>query len=700
MSCCSTEICNPALDTRVSNQLRQSRVSGDLIALIFAGFIAGNSTLATLVVNIAEMTSETRNYFQSGLMISTLLVAAILAPQLTRNVLANFRRKTLSVDMLFLLGCVGAMGLSLLTFVRGTGPVYFEVFSILLVIYCLGSWVKRRTQDQVWTSLDAWSPTKHRCMLLDADGNLHSRVVADLKPGDRVQVPAGGMIPVDGVVRQGEAFVREAAITGEPHIRSLSAGDRVFASAVVVDAPIQIEAETSGSDRLIDRVTSVVEAAQEAPSRWQTQADRVARWFTPLVMAVASLTFAGWLLAVDVTTAVMIALSVLLVACPCAFGFATPVSIWVTLSRLASRSLVVRRADVIERLASIDTVVFDKTGTLTVLKPELSQLILRSRCDPQFTSEQILGLAKSIELHSHHPIASVFLASPESIYPTLCTQAIPAVGVRGTVRFDGQTIEVEVGRLSELNRPCCDKDFLENVHQLQEPGQQAIAIRVDGELVAAALVHETMIDTLEEGIFQIRSLGITVKLFSGDSCDRVDRLGIADSVSGMTPEEKASEVQSLCNSGRRVLFIGDGVNDAVAMSHATASIAVADGSAIATEFSDLVWHGQDLRHVADGIQIARRSVSRLQQSLVFAVVYNTIGMMIAISGWLHPIVAVLLMMGSSLTVILRAADMAWESRQADELTFSSSTAVAKVDSPTTTPPQELLRIGLVKSAVS
>ncbi len=706
MSCCGEEIRNPDSKSKASNESPQRRVSSDLIALIVAGFIAGNSTLATLVVNLSDMTPQTRFVFQIGLLISTLLVAALLAPQLTRNILANAKRRTLSVDMLFVLGCVGAMGFSLLAFFRGTGPVYFEVFSILLVIYCLGSWVKRRTQHKVWTSLDAWSPTKHWCIIVDAQGNLQKRVVADVQPGDLVQVPNGAMIPVDGVVRQGEAFVREAAITGEPHVRSVYAGDRVFASSVVVDAPLLIEAETLGSDRLIDRVTSVVEAAQNAPSRWQTQADRMARWFTPFVVIVTTLTFAGWLLAVDVATALMISLSVLLVACPCAFGFATPVSIWVTLSRLASRSMVVRRADVIERLAAIDTVVFDKTGTLTVLKPELSQLIVRDGHELHFTAEQILGLARSIEAHSHHPIASVFLVSTESIYPTLKTESIPAVGVRGTVRMNEANHEIEVGRLSDLNRPCCDKDFLDQIHELQEPGQQAIAIRVNGELVAAALIQETMIDTLDEGLTQIRALGVKVKVFSGDRGNRIDRLGITDSIGGMTPDDKASEVQSLCDSGRRVLFIGDGVNDAVAMSHATASIAVADGSALATESSDIVWHGHDLRNIAAAITIARRSVSRLRRSLLFAITYNTIGMMIAVTGWLHPVVAVLLMMGSSLTVVLHAADMNLESQQVDEpLSLSRSDsvevgiAVSDADS-VNNPPKELIQISLLKSVAS
>ena len=668
MSCCGSELTNPEATIgetgsgEPSTQAdRQNRF--DVAMLVIAGFIAGNSTVATLVFNLSEMSKDFRGIFQTGLLISTLVVAGLLAPQLIRNVAANVRRREVSVDLLFLLGCIGAMGCSLMAYAQSSGPVYFEVFSILLVIYCLGGWVKRRTQRNVWTSLDAWSPTTHRCRVLDADGKWTLRVVSDVRRGDRVQVPAGVMIPVDGEVTQGVAFVRESSITGEPHVRSVAAGDRVFASSVLVDAPLTIRATVNGSDRLIDRITSIVDAASLAPSRWQTQADRIARWFTPAVAAVALVTFGVWLYLSDLSTALMVALSVLLVACPCAFGFATPVSIWVTLSRLASRSLVVARADVIERLASADTAVFDKTGTLTVLEPQLVGVLMRS--GSSYSREDILSLASSIESISHHPIACVFLVGEHPNLKVESTEAIPGVGVRGRVELDGRWRDVEVGRLAELHRPCCDGELMALIEQQLKSGQQAIAIRVDGNLEAAAIVAEVVIETLDEGIKQIESLGLCVKVFSGDQGDRVRRLGIESVTSGMTPDDKIAAMGELRRQGHRVLFIGDGVNDAAAMSQADASISVADGSALAVEASDISWHGRDLRNIPAAIQIARRSVGRLRRSLVFAITYNTIGMLIAAGGWLHPVVAVLLMMGSSLTVVLHAADMNWESEQGE-----------------------------------
>ncbi len=663
MSCCSSELTHPEPSTNEpGSALSPKNVDHqqllDIIFLVIAGFIAGNSTVATLVFNLAEMSTEARGIFQTGLLVSTLIVAALLAPQLTRNVFANLRRGSFSVDLLFLLACVGAMGISVVAFVRGTGVVYFEVFSILLVIYCLGAWVKRQTQRKVWASLDAWSPSAHRCLLIDNNGNSTHRVVSEVRRGDEVKVPAGVMIPIDGQVIKGLAFVRESTITGEPHVRSVAVGDQVYASSVLVDAPLTLRATADGSDRLIDRITSVVEAARLAPSRWQTQADRIASWFTPLVATAAIATFAFWTWQANVSTALMVSLSVLLVACPCAFGFATPVSIWVTLSRLASRSLVVARADVIERLATIDTIVFDKTGTLTVLEPQLVKILIRP--ESEYSQDALVGMARSIESHSHHPIASVFLAGEHPIFKVKSTEAIPGVGVRGKVELDGCWRDVEVGRLSELHRPCCDCELLSLIDRTLQSGQQAIAIRVNGDLEAAAIVAETIIDTFDDGIHQIKSLGVEVEVFSGDQGERVHGLGLESATSGMTPDDKVAAVRELRRQGRHVLFVGDGVNDAAAMSTADASISVADGSAIAVEASDISWHGHDLRDIPAAIEISRRSVARLQRSLLFAISYNTIGMLIAAAGWLHPVVAVLLMMGSSLTVVIHAADMNWE----------------------------------------
>ena len=636
----------------------------DLVALGLAGFLAGNSTLVALVANLAELSETARWWVQVGLLAVTVLVALLLAPQLGRSLLANWRNRALSVDLLFVLGCLGATGFSLTSMIRGQGPVYFEVVSLLLVIYCLGSWVKGSAQRRVWQGLDAWSPEQHRCQVVLPDGRLAMRLVQEVESGDRVQVPAGEMIPVDGVIVQGQAFVRESSITGEPHVRAVHPGDAVFASSIAVDAVLHVEASRAGNNRIIDGVTAALRAAQRSPSRWESQAEQVAKWFTPTVAAVALMTAAVWWLQASPGQAWLVALAVLLVACPCAFGFATPVSIWVTLSRLANRGLVVQRNDVIERLAEVDTVLFDKTGTLTVVQPSLVEF--RAVDGGGWSTEELRTLAASLESASRHPLATAFLADvPGSLYPVRNWEALPAVGVRGSLQTPQGLVEITLGRATGSTLPLPDGPFWDGwLNEAAAAGEQVIWIWIEDQPVAAARIGEVPLDTLDEGLDRLEQMGLACALISGDRGQRVQRLGLQISGEGVQPDDKAGEVKRLEDAGRKVLFVGDGTNDASAMAVATASIAVATGSSLTVEAADLVWHGHNLNSIGEAIQIARRSVQRLRRSIRFAITYNSLGMLIAAVGWLHPAVAVILMMGSSLTVVLYAAD--WQGELAED----------------------------------
>jgi heavy metal translocating P-type ATPase len=661
MSCCS-------LDTATPGKPRQTKstICGnlDLVLLIIAGFIAGNSTLFALVTNVAEMDAQTRSRFQLGLLASTLIVTSLLAPQLLKRIWTSRRTQSLSVDILFAMGCVGAMAFSLIAYWTGEGPVYFEVVSVLAVVYSLGTWVKGATQRKILSNLGALFPSLHQCRVITGQGKIELRAVDTIREGELVQVPASGMIPIDGFVREGKAFVQESTITGEPHLRSVAAGDLVFASSLLLDESITVEATSDGGNRLVDRIVSTIELSQRSPSVWQTQADRVATVFTPTVASLALITFVVWSFRQDPFTALLTALSVLLVACPCAFGFATPISIWVTLSRLAASGLIVRRNDAIERLASINCVVFDKTGTLTVIEPKLSWVDVR--VPETWPRERVLQFAQSIEAQSHHPIASAFIDANSRLLPVRSLRSLPGVGVQGTVEFEGLTYLVEVGRLAELQRPCCDAKWLATIEGNQSGSQQQLAIRIDSQLVAVAHVEEVAIETLAEGLEGLKEKHIDVQLLTGDRGDRVDRIGVRENHQAMTPDEKASHVSQLVDSGWRVLFVGDGVNDAAAMSRATLAISVAGGAGIATEIADIEWQGHDLRAIGNALTIAQRSVSRLRRTLIFAVTYNTVGMTIAASGYLHPVIAVLLMMGSSLTVVLYASDLNWEAEHASK----------------------------------
>ncbi|MEL7500391.1 MAG: cation-translocating P-type ATPase [Planctomycetota bacterium] len=665
MSCCTPQ---NEVPTKADGSFA---ITGELICLIIAGFIAGNSTLVALVANLSagENDASVRFWMQTGLLVATAIVAMLLAPQLWRSLIANIRRRKLSVDVLFLLGCIGALGFSMWSYWTGVGAVYFEVVSILLFIYCLGSWIKGTSQGNVLKGLDAWSPERHRCHRLDENGMLSSVFVKEIVAGNLVQVPAGAMIPVDGTVARGGAFLRTSTMTGEPHVQAVTAGDSVFASSILVDSPLLIRAAAPGDQRVIDQLTRSVDEAAKRPSRWETLADRVAKWFMPLVATASLTTFLVWWLLASFEVAIMNALAVLLVACPCAFGFATPVAIWSTLSRLSEQSMLVRRNDVIERLAEIDTVVFDKTGTLTRVEPTLIQL--HRRHGTPWQQDDLLLLIRSLEAGSQHPIAQAFHNADDVTIPLDDFQWLPGIGVAGSfatdvwsqLSFSDQNdgpLKLTFGRLTPLrqksgsNLVTLNDPWQSLIARSNQSGNQLLAVEIQGRIEAVAEIGELPIDTLESGLERLQQLGITTKIFSGDSANRVQRLGVSDVQSDMSPEEKLASCQQLLESGKKVLFVGDGTNDAGAMSVASASIAIESGSSLAAEAADILWQSSDLQHVGNAIEICRKTTSQLKTTLLLAITYNTVGMTVAAAGLIHPVVAVVLMLASSLTVVLRA----------------------------------------------
>ena len=676
MSCCSDNL---------SSSPKPTGLSWDLVCLVIAGFIAGNSTVAALVINLAEGETDYRGPFHTGLLIATAAVFLLLAPQLLRSVVFNLKRRRLSVDFLFLLGCIGALAVSLHAYFTQTGAVYFEVVSILLFVYCLGSWVKGITQRKTWANLDAWSPSKHRCYRVTADGSVESVLVGDVRTGDLVQVATGAMIPVDGTVEQGTAFVREATVTGEPHLRAVSSGDRVFGSSVSIDSTLQIKATSDGDQRLIDQVSQTVALASRSPSHWESQADWVASYFTPFVATTALVTLLFWSNVSDFGFGLLTALSVLLVACPCAFGFATPVSIWVAISRLLSLSIVIQKNNSIEKLAAVDTVVFDKTGTLTKIEPTLVELILVS---DRWSETQIRQLAASVEAATQHPLAAAFENRQDKLFMATDFELLPAVGARASVMFeDRQKLAVEIGNLDRLLGGNLQELSAQNRQQLashSEHGNHVIAIRIDQHLAAVAIIGEETIETFESGIEQLKQLGLDVLILSGDQGHRLQRLGI-EATGGLTPEEKQSRVETLRANGQNVLFVGDGVNDAGAMAIANVSIAAASGAPLTIDSADLVWHDANLNNIAGAIKVSRRGVGRLRRALLFAITYNTIGMTVAALGWLHPVLAVVLMMLSSVTVVLHAADQSWEEAIESKIPLAGS--------PTKAAESELVQLG-------
>jgi heavy metal translocating P-type ATPase len=602
-----------------------------------------------LALNISEMAADSRLAIEFALLAVTILVATLVAGPLLKNVWRSVRELDLTFELLFVTGILGAVGVSVASMIRGTGPIYFEVASLLMVIYALGDRVGAVSKQRSLDAARAWLETNPTCRIETPDGEHREVALSEVRVGQIAVVFAGEEIPVDGRVRHGRAYLRTSQVTGESRPIVVRPGDHVLAGSHVVDASLRIEVEATAGDRSIDSIARRVERAWGRPSTWQTTANRLVRYFFPIVATISVATFIGWTYAASWEAGLMNALAVLLVACPCAMGFAIPLAIWMTLGTYARRGLVGHSGDVVERLAEVDTVIFDKTGTLTADSEHLTDVVV----DPDHDRRQVLGAAAALEATSSHPVARAFqdseLMPGGDRFTVFESSYVAGRGIRGTVRDRDSGVEssVFIGELSP-------DDIAHLVgHMVDRPSARKLGICVDGTTVAAALVDEHPVDGSADIESVLAALDVDTVLLTGDTSDRAARVGISAHYANLSPSEKARFVDKLQADGARVCFVGDGINDAGAMASAHVSIAHESGSDLTVDVADMTWHGRRPELIPRAIESARQSVTLIRHNLYYAAGYNLLGMTAAAAGVLHPVAAAVIMVASSLFVTWR-----------------------------------------------
>jgi cation transport ATPase len=640
--------------------------------LIFGTFAAGNSMVLALALNMSEVTAAERRSLTAALSVATLIVVVLLGTPLFSGIFRSIRSRRISIELLFALGIMGALGVSFLSVYRSMGPVFFEVVSILLVVYRLGNEAKTGAQARFVGAVRAAFASLRYCEIVttpDDEAPAELRPIDDILPGDLVRCHPGEVIPVDGIVTKGVGFVRASAITGEPLAVARGPGDAVHAGSDLIDATLLVRASRAGDQRCVDRLLRLIAQAGQRPSRTERAADRIAAWFVPCVATASLVTFVLWTILAGVERGLWTGLAVLLVACPCALGFATPVAMWTALMRLGALGIVARRGDAIEDLAAIDTAVFDKTGTLTDAVPTLREFRLRD--GSAWHSDDLTAMAAAVEVAVRHPIGNVF-GRPGAGAAVAAVATIPGVGVTGSVRRDGAWHHVTVGSADALAATCCQRNA---VAALRGAGRRwaddhELAILIGGRVEALAWVGESPRAGIDVLRARLSEMGIDCHVLSGDCQARVERLGFADAVGDLAPEHKLARLQALTSEGRVPVYIGDGLNDLGGMSAATVTIGVEGGARGVSESTDLLWDGRDLCAIPHAIAFCRFAVASLNTTLRFAVGYNLIGMALAAGGLIHPVVAALLMTGSSGFVTWRAARMlAWTPTHARECAF-------------------------------
>ena len=545
---------------------------------------------------------------------------------------------------------------------RGAGgevPIYFEAAAIITTLVLLGQVLELRARSQTGAAIRALlglAPKTAR--LIRPDGTEADVPLDDVHPGNRLRVRPGEKVPVDGVVLEGTSSVDESMITGEPIPVEKQPGSKVTGATVNGTGSLVMRAERVGSETLLAQIVRLVAEAQRSRAPIQKLADMVSGYFVPIVVAVAALSFAVWALIGPeprMAYALIVAVSVLIIACPCALGLATPMSIMVATGKGATLGVLFKNAEAIEHLRKVETLVVDKTGTLTEGKPR----VVAIEAAAGFERQEILRLAASLERASEHPLAAAIVKGAEEqgigLAPVENFTSVTGKGVRGRV----QGAEVVLGNRKMLDETGVDvSSMLERAEAMRADGQTVMFLGVNQKLAGLIGVADPIKSTTPEAIRQLHGEGIRLVMLTGDNRTTAQavakKLDIDEVIAEVLPEDKSSVVKRLQGQGQFVAMAGDGINDAPALAQAQIGIAMGTGTDVAMESAGVTLVKGDLRGIVRARKLSRATMRNIRENLFFAFVYNVLGVPVA-AGVLYPFFGLLL------SPIIAAAAMSFSS---------------------------------------
>ncbi|MGG1660424.1 heavy metal translocating P-type ATPase [Brevibacillus sp. NRS-1366] len=590
-------------------------------------------------------------------------VQFIIGAQFYVGAYKALRNKSANMDVLVALGTSAAYFYSLYVVISSIGThghmleLYFETSAVLITLILLGKLFEVKAKGRSSEAIRKLMGLQAKTAVVIRGGVEMTIPVEEVRPGDIVHVKPGDKVPVDGLVLEGQSAVDESMLTGESIPVDKAAGDTVIGATLNKNGFLKIQATKVGKETALAQIIKVVEEAQGTKAPIQRLADSISGIFVPIVVGIAILTFLVWYFAVmpgNFAEALEKAIAVLVIACPCALGLATPTSIMAGSGRAAELGVLFKGGEHLETAHHLDTIVLDKTGTVTKGEPELTDVI-----SFDVEEQELLSLVGAAEKNSEHPLAQAIVRGIAdkgiSLAETSSFEAIPGFGIRAVVA--GKEVLVGTRRLLEQNQI----SYLaarDTMLALEQSGKTAMLAVINGKLAGLIAVADTIKPTSKQAVERMKAMGLTVIMMTGDNRQTAEAIareaGIDHVIAEVLPEGKAAEVKKLQAQGKKVAMVGDGINDAPALATADIGMAIGTGTDVAMEAADITLMRGELTSVADAIEMSKRTIRNIKQNLFWAFAYNTLGIPFAALGFLAPWLAGAAMAFSSVSVVLNA----------------------------------------------
>ncbi|MFQ6389015.1 heavy metal translocating P-type ATPase [Priestia aryabhattai] len=574
------------------------------------------------------------------------------------------RNKSANMDVLVALGTSAAYFYSLYSSLKSLGSsvhtaqLYYETSAILITLILLGKLFEANAKGRSSEAIKKMMGLQAKTAVVVRDGAEVKIPVEEVKKGEVIFIKPGEKVPVDGEVIEGQSAIDESMLTGESVPVDKNIGDKVIGATLNKNGFLKIKATNVGKETALAQIIKVVEEAQGSKAPIQRLADYISGIFVPIVVGIALLTFFVWYIWIvpgEFAPALEKLIAVLVIACPCALGLATPTSIMAGSGRAAEFGILFKGGEHLEATHKIDTILLDKTGTVTNGTPVLTDV----RIAKGYEENELLQLVASAERLSEHPLAQALVAGIKNkgieIQDPLSFEAIPGYGVKATV----QERELLVGTRKLMNQHKVNIDAaLEGMTNLEREGKTVMLVALDGKYAGMLAVADTIKVTSKEAVSRLKEMGLEVMMITGDNRQTAQAIamqaGIDHVIAEVLPEGKAEEVKKLQQQGEKVAMVGDGINDAPALALADIGMAIGTGTDVAMEAADITLMRGDLMSIADAIEMSRKTISNIKQNLFWAMGYNTLGIPIAAVGLLAPWVAGAAMAFSSVSVVLNA----------------------------------------------